>query len=166
MFMLFHLEKHEWKLISGQVYSNEVIESNDWVAVAKGKTISEKDTNKWFSVTVVKTWSKQPYPHSQKASHPTHMSTTFFIRMLVTFLERTLPASNSAKPNWKVEPSLLFMYLTWAVPFRQGTTCMKSIMAPMSTKKRSFMLAFSILMSATGSNGSSATAGIVVALVL
>ena len=36
---------------------------------------------------------------------------------------------------------------------------MKSIMAPMSTRKRSFRFAFSILMSATGSSDPSAGAG-------
>ena len=41
------------------------------------------------------------------------MSTTFFMRMLVTFLDRTLPASKSAKPNWNLNSTVL--YESWSV---------------------------------------------------
>lgn len=40
------------------------------------------------------------YPKSQKARAHTHVSSTFFTRMLRVFLNRTVPASRREKPSW------------------------------------------------------------------
>ena len=47
--MFPRLEKHERKLILGQVQSNEVIQPDDRVAFAKGKSITGKDPEQFGS---------------------------------------------------------------------------------------------------------------------